>query len=135
MLAKKLARPLQFGNTLITQRPQLPHVNSNHNLDLNQPNKLLALLMLLKHHALLTRVAFTEQLFASKESNGSRPGICHLLPQPFTKQKIVASEPLKKELKGKMMRSGRLNLTISSTTISCSPQATSSIGSKLVEQL
>jgi len=47
---------------------------------------------------------------------------------------IVAREPLKKEPKEKMMRSGQFNLALSPTTISCSRQATSSIGSKLVEQ-
>jgi len=75
MLVRKHARPQQFGPTVMTeQRPQLPRVYSNLNLDLKQSSKLLVLLMVRKPHALLTRIAFTGLLNASKESNGSRLG-------------------------------------------------------------
>ena len=127
ILAMYPAHLKRFGHTMMQQLQQLPYVNSNKILDIHQLSKLLALLMLRKHHALLIKIAFTESLFASKESNGSRPNTYQLLPLPGLQELTNWLEPLRQEPKDQPL-SGQFYLAISPSTTSCSQQITSSIG-------
>ena len=122
--------PQLLGRTLIHQHQHLPNVNMQTFSEDQNLKKQLVKLTILGHHALLIRaVPFTEQLCASKESNGSRLGIYQLLPQLGLLEQIIWQEPLKQESKGKMMLSGQFNLALSSSTPTCSRLATSRIGS------
>jgi hypothetical protein len=128
MLATKPALPHQFGNSLTAQHQPRVHASSNPPLDSIRLKKPLALLMLIQQPALLIRIAFTGQLNASKEFNGSRS-------DTFTKhqpngllQTTNYLAPSREESKERMMLSGRLSSTLSPSTPFWLPRATSKTG-------